>query len=239
MRVARTFVEATFPRTCLCCGDLPVQDFPVCPTCALLLERVTPPVCARCGVPLDGPDVQRCQSCLMHPPDFRRAAAVFEYGGLARDLVLRLKYGREFHLSRPLGLAMAAAAHGARLGAMEGSVVVPVPLTPARLYARGYNQAALLGKTVARAAGLDFCPGAMRRVRDPGPQGHHTRRERQERVAGCFAVTGPGKQAIAGREVLLCDDVMTTGATTSECARVLLAAGASAVDVVVFARARK
>lgn len=211
----------------------------LCPDCAAGASRLVDPLCDRCGVPVPA-GVARCVACRWHPPDYRAARAVFEYGGAVARVVLRLKYGREFHLAVRLGAAMAAVAHEAGLTAAgDGGppVVVPVPLSPARLRARGYNQAALLARQVARRAALPWEPDALARVRDPGPQDRRTRADRLERIGGCFGVTRRGNRLLEGRRVLLVDDVITTGATASECARVLLAAGVDAVDVIAVARA--
>jgi ComF family protein len=120
-------------------------------------------------------------------------------------------------------------------GLADADVVVPVPLGPGRHRRRGYNQACLLASSVARHLGLAFAPRGLRRVRDPGPQDRRGRADRLARVRGCFA---PGRpSSVQGRRVLLVDDVVTTGATAGECARVLLAAGAASVDVLSLARA--
>jgi len=241
----RSLFDSLLVPSCLDCGDLVPSlspfDFPVCAACAEGFERILPPACGRCGVPLPAAAraAVRCGPCRTHPPDFRRAAAAFVYGGPVARIVLRLKYGREAWLAPPLGRVLAAAAHASGLGAATaaGAVVVAVPLAPARLRSRGYNQAVLLGRAAARTLGLPLAADALARARDPGPQDHHGRRERRERVAGCFAVTTRGARVVEGRPVLLVDDVITTGATASECARVLLAAGAASVDVIAVARA--
>ena len=188
-----------------------------------------------CGVATpstDGTD-RRCALCLSDPPPFRRARALFVYEGGVPGLVLRLKYSRAFWLAPALGRAMAAAAWAE--GIRDADVVVPVPLTARRMCRRGYNQSALLGRAAARALGIGFEAGALRRVRDPGPQDHHGRQARRSRVRGCFAVRLADR--VRGRRVLLIDDVVTTGATAGECARVLLAAGAASVEVMACAMA--
>lgn len=117
----------------------------------------------------------------------------------------------------------------------DADLVVPVPTTVFRFLRRGYNQAALLARVVASTLGRPLEGRALRRVRDRGSQGRRSHAERAERVRGCFAVARP--LAVVGRRVLLVDDVVTTGATASECAGALKDAGATWVGVLAFARA--
>ncbi len=193
------------------------------------------PLCPTCGnarPSFDGTD-GTCARCAADPPPFRRARALFVYEGGVPKLVLRLKYSHAFWLAPALGRAMAAAAWSE--GIRDADLVVPVPLTARRMCRRGYNQAGLLGRAAARALGIPLDAAALRRVRDPGPQDHHGRQARRDRVRGCFEVRAAAR--VAGRRVLLVDDVVTTGATAGECARVLLAAGAASVDVMACAMA--
>lgn len=120
-------------------------------------------------------------------------------------------------------------------GMDDAEVLVPVPLTVPRLVRRGYNQSILLGKSMARHLDISLDSRVLKRVWDPGPQGHHSRSERRKRVRGCFAVGSSGR--VRDRRVLLVDDVLTTGATVTECSRVLMAAGARKVNVIACARA--
>ncbi len=156
------------------------------------------------------------------------------YGGTARDLVLRFKHGKAFALAGPLGTLLAAVA--AREGLLDGiDVVIPVPAWPARAVKRRYSPPALLAVVLGRRTDTPVDPRALVRVRAPGSDGHAGPRARADRVAGAFAVRRP--DAIRGRAVLLVDDVVTTGATASEVAAVLRAAGATRVDVVAVALA--
>ncbi len=146
---------------------------------------------------------------------------------------MALKHARGFELAVPMGRAMAAMAVMA--GMAEADFVVPVPTTRGRFLRRGYNPAALLACAAASALGLPLRARLLERVRDRGSQGRRSRAERAESVSGCFAVPRP--EAVAGRRVLLVDDVVTTGATASECAGLLREAGATWVGVLAFARA--
>ncbi len=174
-----------------------------------------------------------CPDCAQARPCFDACRAVFAYTGEVRTLILAFKHARAFELAAPFGRLMGAAA--VATGVADAHVVVPVPTTVSRLLRRGYNQAALLARVVASTLGLPLETRALRRVRDFGPLDRRSRKERAESVRGCFAVAGPG--VVEGRRVLLVDDVVTTGATASECARTLRGAGATHVTVLAFARA--
>ena len=152
---------------------------------------------------------------------------------MARRLILPFKHGDRTDLARPLARFMARA--GAAL-LEEADLLVPVPLHRTRLLARRYNQAALLAGALARLSGRKMLPDALRRVRATPMLGDLSARARAETMAGAIAVRPGRAAAIAGRRILLIDDVLTTGATSNACARALLAAGARAVDVLALAR---
>lgn len=160
-------------------------------------------------------------------------AAVLTYGGSGRDLVLRLKHGHRPDLARPLGTWMALLAWRRGI-AGPGVVVVPVGPWPGHTLQRGYAAPVLLAREVARRCGLPWIPDLLVRVRPPGDP-HGDRRARREAVKGAWVLRQPRR--ISGRSVLLVDDVVTTGSTVSEVARLLIQGGARQVDVVALARA--
>ena len=180
---------------------------------------------------------QLCGGCRREPFPFTRALAAFAYGGALTQALLRFKHGGNRHLARPLGAYLVPL-----LNAVAGQgvdAICPVPLHPRRLRERGYNQVLELVR-VARSKSRTRCrppilPDAMVRTVDTPTLGHHSRTVRKRVVADAFAVNRPA--AVAGRKVLLVDDVMTTGATLAECSRTLLGAGASEVLVAALARA--
>jgi len=180
----------------------------------------------------------RCASCLDRRPNFASARAVARYRPSAESdrrslpsLIRRHKYGLDQSLAKALAEFL-----GEELpySSADCDVVVPVPLHPRRLWWRGFNQAALLAMTISRRLEKPLEVEALRRSRMTTPQTSQDHDARRRNVRRAFAVTRPAR--IKGRRILLIDDVMTTGATVDECARVLMAAGAARVDVLTLAR---
>lgn len=232
-RAGRLTLDALLPPRCLGCGGMVADPGALCPSCWERIDFLAPPLCACCGAPFDldpGPDV-RCGGCLREPPRFRRARAVLRYDEHGKPLILRFKHADRLDMAPTLARWMARA--GAELLA-DAELLAPVPLHWSRLFARRYNQAAVLANELARLSGRPAAPRLLERRRRTPSQGSMGRSQRRNNVKGAFAVRDA--KTIAGRSILLIDDVLTTGATVGECARVLLAAGAAAVDVLTVAR---
>lgn len=221
--VLRALLELVYPPRCAACGA-PVDAEPFCPVCAEAVDPV-PPGCGRCGLP--GP-LARCGACDVAPPAFDAVRAAALFGGPLADAIHRLKYGNRPALARPLGAWLAS-----RVALPPEAAVVSVPLGRARRIARGYDQAALLADRLARAAGRPRLRTVLARIRETPPQVGRTRAERARNVAGAFRATA----AARGRDLVLVDDVVTTGATANAAAEALRRAGARAVIVVALARA--
>lgn len=221
----RALLELVYPPCCAACGE-PLEEEPFCAICADALLPV-PAGCPRCAAP---GTVGPCPACRASPPPFEAVLAGGLFGGPLADAVHAFKYGRRPALARPLGAWLAS-----RVALPAGAAIVSVPLGRARLVERGYDQAALLADELARAAGLrrHRLRAALRRLRETPPQVGQGRAERTRNVAGAFAAAPD----VAGRPVVLVDDVVTTGATAAAAAGALRAAGASSVTVVALARA--
>lgn len=154
------------------------------------------------------------------------------YNDASRQLVLALKYGGRIGLAKPLGRMMAA-----RLGGMGcGWLVVPVPLHRVRLWHRGYNQAALLAGQIARATGARHMVDGLLRTKNSAPLGGLGRKARARELAGAIRVNPGRASAIKGARIILVDDVLTSGATTSACVSALKRGGADKVVIACFAR---
>lgn len=166
------------------------------------------------------------------PPAYFRARAVASYSGRMRDLIHAFKFSDRHDCRRLFGRWLAEA--GKDLIA-DADLVVPVPLNRWRLLSRRYNQSAILAKELARQTGLTYAPSILHRAKRTTSQVGLTRRQRQDNVLGAFTVANSSPSAIKGRNVLLIDDVITTGATANACARVLLRAGATRVDTLALA----
>ncbi len=219
-RSGTLLVDLALPAACAACG---VEGAPLCPACR-------PAANARMALPPGSP-----LGLSAGPPDpLVQLEWCAPYAGVMRLALHALKYAGEQRLTAPLGAALAA--RWSRAGAL-GDLMVPVPVHAARRRERGYDQAELLARTAARHLGLPMVP-ALERVRATTPQYRLDRRHRALNVADAFAVKDPHAPAIAGRTVVLVDDVVTTGATLSACAWALLAAGAVAVAAVTVAKER-
>lgn len=231
----RALVDLVLPARCLACGAAVSDPGTLCGDCWPALTFIAAPYCAVCGEPFvyAVPGETVCAGCLGRRPRFDRARAVLRYDDASRDLVLKFKHGDRTDAAPVFARWLANAAGELLDGA---PVLVPVPLHRARLFARRYNQSSLLAAGLARIAGLGWLPAGLARHRKTRSQGRLSPAERRRNVGGAFAVTAAGEAAVAGRRVLLIDDVLTTGATAEACAGALRRAGADGVDVLTLAR---
>jgi ComF family protein len=177
---------------------------------------------------------EACASTVQRAPEVDATVAAFVYGGAVAHAVVRLKYDRRPDLARPLGDLLWRALEP-RAAPMAGVVVVPVPLHPSRLADRGFNQAALIASRLARRLEATFRPLALARVRDTPRQASLDREARLANMARALVARRP--EQVFGRDVLLVDDVRTTGATIDACTDALLAAGARSVSSATVASA--
>jgi ComF family protein len=167
------------------------------------------------------------------PPAYQRARAAVRYDDVARTLVHALKYGDRLDLAPTMGRWMARAGHELL---RDADAIVPVPLHWRRLWARRFNQSALLAKALSQDCAKPVADTVLKRVKSTAQQVGLSQSERALNVQGAFRVPQQERAALAGRQIVLVDDVLTSGATADACARALLRGGARQVDVVVFAR---
>jgi ComF family protein len=230
----RALLDLLLPPRCLSCAAVTDNPGGLCGTCWAQMPFLEPPWCQRYGSPFThdiGPDALSPRA-IADPPLFDRARAAALYTGPARDLILKLKFSGRRDLVRPMGRWMARAGFEFL---NEESLIVPVPLHRLRLWQRRFNQAAELGRSVASFSGATFVPDLLRRTRRTQQQVGLDKEARKRNVRGAFEVR-PGKEAaVHGQNVVLIDDVMTTGSTVAACTRVLRSAGAQRVDVLTFA----
>jgi ComF family protein len=227
-------LDIALPALCPACREQ-VRDSGLCASCWSKLSLIAPPYCERLGIPFaydPGPGVLSMQA-ISDPPAYHRARAAVRYDDIARVLVHALKYGDRIDLAPTMGRWMARA--GRELLA-DADAIIPVPLHWRRLWARRFNQSALLAQAISRETGVAVADTALKRIKATAQQVGLTQSERATNVQGAFRVPPDRKAVVAGRSVVLVDDVLTSGATSDACARALLRAGARNVDLVVFAR---
>ncbi len=234
--LVRGFLDLLYPPRCEACGRL--GEAPICEECLAQIELVEAPVCRVCGEPFD-PLAQAAPTCLRCRSGrraFTRARAAAYYAGPLVQAIYRFKYYGQMVLGRPLGRLMVEALErgpAAELEVEKVDLVCPVPLHPSRLRERGFNQSALLAEEVAEARSLPVRP-LLARVRPTLPQVDLPPSSRRANVHNAFAPRL--QEEIAGKRVLLVDDLFTTGATLTECARALRRGEAAEVKVLTLAR---
>lgn len=232
-RTAEELIYPSVPNCPLCGRQSPDPEGTlICQRCLASIHLIHPPLCLRCGRPVRLNAGTPCSECAGKPLFYRTARAVGLYRDYLRQVILSLKYFGRAELAEPLGGLLAARVEDEpKLRGIEA--LIPVPLHLQRLARRGFNQAELLARSTAKSIRRPILADVLVRTKATKVQNQLTLEERQANVDDAFSVASPG--LIRGRRVLLVDDIMTTGFTVSECAKVLLAAGAAEVHVLTLA----
>ena len=236
--IMRRALREIYPPTCVLCDAHVAEDHALGPDCWANARFLSGLACDQCGVPLPGHDdgPVRCDDCLTIARPWTHGRAALAYAGSGRAAVLALKHADRIDLALPAARWMLRAA---RPILRPGMLVVPVPVHRWRLVTRRYNQAVLLAHALGRAAGLDVLPDALQRTRATGTQDGKGREARFANITGAIRPHPRRGAQLSGRDVLLVDDVMTSGATFAACADAALAAGAASVSVLALARVTK
>lgn len=234
----QTALHTIYPPECLACGCLVENPFALCPACWAETPFILGASCEGCGVALPGGQASgmhlRCDGCRSAPPPWAAGRAVMEYHGIARKLVLGLKHGDRADVARASGPWLARVA-GDLIN--PDTLILPVPLFRARLWRRRYNQSALLAQSLARARHVEVRVDGLKRIRATPSLDGKTKAERAELLQD--AIIANPRQDLAGRDVMIVDDVMTSGATLRASAKAARMAGAAKVSVIVLARVGK
>lgn len=235
-RAGRALLDLLYPPHCLICGEPADSGEVLCPGCREKAPLIKAPFCQVCSTPfagnIEGPFT--CSRCNAAPFAFHCAVSRRRSDGSVRELIHQFKYQGKLPLKKQLADWLAETLGDARLQTPPCDRLVPVPLHAARRRERGFNQSLILARELSRRSGIPVCD-CLRRTRYTGTQTVFDREERMENLRGAFKMRH--HQAVTQLHLLIIDDVLTTGSTVNECARVLMAAGAASVRVATVARA--
>ncbi len=235
----QSVIRAIYPPQCVACDALTDADFGLCGACWSQTAFIGGLVCDSCGTPLPGEDdgaLVQCDDCMTIARPWDQGRAVFAYSGVGRRLVLGLKHGDRTDLVPAVVRWMAQKT--AQMPLLD-PIIVPVPLHWTRLLRRRYNQSALLAQAVGKVLGQPVCVDALLRPKKTKPLDGHTRDARFAALADAITANTKRCDRIMGRNVLLVDDVMTSGATLAASTEALRAMGAANVSIVTLARVVK
>lgn len=224
--------DLALPPRCPGCGEVTAADHRFCASCWGALRFLGPPWCAGCQLPFafDRGENARCAGCLADPPPHDGVRAAVAYGEIAREVALKLKYSGRLACAGTMARAMV------RLIPEDAQLLVPVPLHRWRIWSRGFNQAGLIADGLSRASGIPSDPMLLRRFKSTPVLRGLGARGRARAVAGAFALAKGARAKLAGKTVVLVDDVYTSGATGAACARALKRGGANKVILLCWAR---
>lgn len=236
-RIAEILTDAVLPPRCLASGEIVERPGQLSASAWRGINFIAPPLCTCCGVPfafeLDGPDAMLCGMCIANPPAYGRARAVFQYDDVSRRMILAFKHGDRLD-GAPAFAGWMARAGGDLLAGTD--LIAPVPLHRLRLWLRRYNQAAVLALALGRISGIAVAVDLLARVRHTPAMIQMDAAARRRNLRGAIKLRPSHAASLSGRNVLLIDDVLTSGATAEACARALKSAGVARVDVLTLAR---
>ena len=238
-RLYQLILDGIFPQNCIYCdGDRKQGGDCLCHICQEEIDFILAPVCHRCGMPAeisyDLPEEFECVDCRKQPQQFDQARSLGRYDSILRQLIHHLKYQRQPGAMSEISRLLQQYFSKMPLG-LGGYYVSPVPLHFKKMKARGFDQSFLIARQVAKELHLPMANGLLRRIKETEPQAKKNQVERGKNIKGAFAVNHP--DWVKGKDILIVDDVFTTGATANEAAKMLKQANAGKVHVFTLARA--
>lgn len=238
MKQQYNLIDIIFPPRCILCSELVARQGDLCTECWNNIDFITDPLCDCCGIPfeykVEGEVL--CGECILNRPVYNKSRTVFDYNDNSRKLITRFKYADKIHACNSFAKWMQRA--GSEI-IKNSDLIVPVPLHRIRLFTRRYNQSALLAGALGKLCGLPVYQRMLVRRKYTTPQAGLTRTQRIKNVRYAFAVNKKLSHMLNGKNVILVDDVITTGATIDACAKTLLKGGAASVNVLTIAKTIK
>ena len=230
----RALIDVIIPPRCLLCGKTIHSDNSLCADCFSKINFISRPYCAHCGYPLPTllNDSLYCSNCLTHKSHFRLCRSAVKYDEFSKKLILDFKFSDRLENQKLLANWLFLAGHDIFEKGID--IIIPVPLHYARLFKRKYNQSAVLAAGLSKLSGFHVDYKSLRKVRHTTPQIQCSGKQRTKNVRNAFEVISP--ENIQNKRIVLIDDVFTTGATLTECAKALEKAGAKSVDALTIAR---
>ena len=229
-------IDVLLPPRCIGTGEIVDADGMIAPALWQELNFISPPYCKKCGLPFDFEyevdNATICGACLQEPPRFDTARSALTYNEASRKLLLKFKYGDQQHAANTFARWLRNALED--IDSID--LIIPTPLHPRRLWQRRFNQSALLAKALGRLTNQTVTGQVLKRRRFTAPQKGLSRKSRQKNVRMAFYVPPKMRERIAGKNILLIDDVLTSGATVNECAKALKSSGAKKVHALTVAR---
>lgn len=232
-------INFIFPQQCCICKNFLGESGYLCISCASKFDVISEPKCACCGYPFEFKLKSKnkkllCPNCIKKPYKFDGAISAVRYDDFAKKIILPFKHADKTQYAKPISTIMIMAG---RKFKDEIDVIIPVPIHLTRMLKRKYNQASLLSTYISKAYQKPVLYSTLLRSKSTPSQGHMSEKERKQNVSGVFVVKK--NQRIKGKNILLIDDVFTTGATVNECTKILKKSGANKVFVLTFARVIK
>ncbi len=231
-------INLIYPASCQACGKKTSScNQHLCEGCLKKIKKRVPPFCIKCGRQIPGgPELkERCNDCKNSNPYYDRALSAFHYGGILKKLVYSFKYKKITSLAKEFSDLIEAFMKDYTMG-RDADLVLPIPMHPFRLMRREINPSHILARDLAKKLGIPYSDKILKKTKNTYPQSRLKRKQRIDNIKGSFSLNKNAVHSIRVKNILLVDDIFTTGSTMNECARVLKEAGSGYVEVMTLAR---